>query len=93
MEDENKVTEVRTKQVEPGREGRITTYKATQFIWLLFGILEGLLGLRFLLKLIGANPSSPIVSLIYSITGFFLEPFKGLIASPTIGNIVLEIST
>ncbi len=86
-------TEMRSEQYEPERNRRIFTFKATQLIWLLLTILEGLLGLRFLLKLIAANPASPIAAFIYSISGWFLEPFRGLTATPSAGGIVLEIST
>lgn len=89
----NRETEVRSEQWEPDRERQIFTFKATQLIWLLLGILEGLLGLRFLLKLIAANPSSPIAAALYSFTGIFLWPFHGLTVTPSAGGIVLEIST
>ncbi len=93
MSNENRVSEVRTTQSEAGREQRIFTFKASQWIWLLFGILEALIVLRIGLKLIGANPESPIVALIYGFTGLFLIPFVGLIGSPTSGNMVLETSS
>jgi hypothetical protein len=90
---DNKVSEVRTTQKEPERERRIFTFKATQLVWLLFGILEAMIALRIGLKLIGANPDSPIVTFIYGFTTLFLYPFKNLIGSPTSGNMVLEISS
>jgi len=93
MSNENRVSEVRTSQNEPERERRIFTFKATQLVWLLFGILIALIALRIGLKLIGANPVSPIVALIYGFTGLFLFPFTGLIDSPTSGNMVLELSS
>ena len=93
MSNENRVSEVRTTQSEPEREQRIFTFKATQLIWLLFGILEALIALRIGLMLIGANPNSPIVALIYGFTYLFLFPFEGLIGSPTAGNVVLELSS
>jgi hypothetical protein len=93
MSNENRVSEVRTSQREPEREQRIFTFKASQLIWLLFGTLEALLALRIGLKLIGANPDSPIVAMIYGFTSLFLIPFVGLIESPTIGGMVLEISS
>lgn len=43
--------------------------------------------------LIGANPNSPIVALIYGFTYLFLFPFEGLIGSPSTGNMVLELSS
>jgi len=93
MSDDNRVSEVRTSLREPEREQRIFTFKATQWIWLLFGILEALIILRIGLKLIGANPESPIVAMIYGFTGLFLIPFVGAIGSPTSGGMVLEISS
>ena len=93
MSNDNRVSEVRTSQQEPEREQRIFTFKATQLIWLLFGILEALIVLRIGLKLIGANPGTPIVALIYGFTYLFLFPFTGLIGSPTAGNMVLELSS
>jgi len=89
----NRVSESRTSQNEPEREQRIFTFKATQLVWLLFGILEALIALRIGLKLIGANPESPIVALIYGFTYLFLFPFEGLVGSPTAGSMVLELSS
>ena len=89
----NSVSEVQTIQKEPERERRIFTFKVTQVIWLLLGILETLLALRFVLKLIAANPASPIAVFIYGFTSIFLLPFKGLTATPSAGGMVLELST
>ena len=93
MSNDNRVSEVRTSQRETGQEQRVFTFKASQLIWLLFGILEALIVFRIGLKLIGANPESPIVAMIYGFTSLFLFPFVGLIGSPTTGGMVLEISS
>jgi hypothetical protein len=89
----DRMTEVRSVQQEPEREQRIFSFKVTQLIWLLLGILEALIALRIGLKLIGANPASPIVALIYGFTSLFLFPFAGMIATPSSGSIVLELSS
>ena len=91
MPEEIKVREVVSVQEEPGREQRIFTFKATELIWLLLGILEALIAIRIALKLIGANPESLIVALIYGLTNLFLFPFFGVVESPTYGNMVLEL--
>jgi len=88
-----RMTEVTSTQREPEREQRIFTFKATQLIWLLFGILEALIALRIGLLLIGANPDSPIVALIYGFTSLFLFPFAALIGSPAAGGMVIELSS
>ena len=92
-EHEREIKEVRSERIEPGREQRVFTFKVTQLIWLLLGILEVLLALRFLLKLIAANENSPVAAWIYSFTDVFLAPFAGLTATPQAGGMVLEIST
>lgn len=93
MSNENRVSAVRTSQSEPEREQRIFTFKATQVVWLMFGILEALIALRIGLKLIGANPESPIVALIYGFTYLFLFPFEGMTVTPSAGGMVLEVSS
>ncbi len=90
---ENRISEVQTTQKEPERERRIFTFKATQLVWLVFGILEALLALRFVLKLIGANPASPFAVALYGFTNLFLFPFAGLTGTPAVGGMVLEFST
>ena len=88
-----RMTEVKSVQREPEREQRIFTFKITQLIWLFLGVLEALIALRIGLKLIGANPESPIVALIYGLTYLFLFPFEGMVATPTAGSMVLELSS
>ncbi len=90
---EGRFSEVQTTKREPERERRVFTFKATQVVWLLFGILEALIALRIGLKLIGANPASPFAEFIYGFTSLFLLPFTGLVASPAVGDLVLEISS
>ena len=89
----NTISEVQTTIKEPEREQRIFTFKATQLVWLFFGILEVLIGLRVFLKLIAANPESPIAQFIYGFTNLFLFPFQGLTVTPSAGGMVLEISS
>jgi hypothetical protein len=93
MSNDLRVSEVTSSQREPEREQRILTFKATQLVWLLLGILEAVIALRIGLKLIGANAGSPIVALIYGLTDLFLFPFTGMVSSPVFGNMELEISS
>lgn len=72
---------------------RETLYKVSQFIWLLFGGLEALIGLRVLLLLIGANPGNWFASFIYQLSGIFLWPFQNIVANPTFQNYVFEITS
>ena len=85
--------EVRTTQHESGQEQRVASFKATQLIWLLLGILEAALALRIVFKLIGVNEANPFAALLYAVTDFFVAPFASLIGAPAAGGMVLEIST
>ena len=93
MSNDNQLSDGRTAQQEVEREHRIFTLNASQLIWMLFGLLEFLIAIRIGLRLIGANPEIPIVSLIYGFTYLFLFPITGLIGSPTAGSVVFEISS
>ena len=85
--------ETRTTEHEAGGEQRIATFKATQVIWLLLGILEGLIALRVLFMLIGINAANTFAKFLYGITGIFVAPFASLIGAPSAGGMVLEISS
>jgi YggT family protein len=63
--------------------------------WVLLA-LELLFLLRFVLKLIGADPNNQFAATLYAFTGFFLAPFEGIVPSTTLGangNAVIEWST
>ena len=85
--------EVSTTEHEAGREQRVATFKATQLIWLLLGLLEATLALRVIFKLIGVNPANTFASFLYNVTDIFLAPFASLAGAPAAGGMVLEISS
>ena len=74
-------------------EAGMRVAKAAEMIWLLVGILEGLLAIRVLLKLIAANPNNSFASAVYGFTDFFLAPFFGITGSPAAYGAVLEVPT
>jgi len=76
---------------DPSAPARVLVNRISELIWLLFGILDVLIALRVVLKLIAANPTSGFSVFLYNVTGVFLLPFSGLIASPVIGTGVFEI--
>lgn len=73
------------------REGQLV--RVVQFIWLLVGILEVMLGLRAALKLMAANPANPFAAFVYNFTELFLWPFRGLTVTPSAAGMVLELPT
>jgi hypothetical protein len=85
--------EVRTTEHEQGRKQRVVTFKATQIIWLLLGLLEASIGLRIVFKLIAVNAANPFAKLLYGVTNLFVAPFKSLVGNPASGNNVLEITS
>ena len=84
-----------TEQVtrDVAAERRMNISQVTRIIWTILGILEILLGLRFLLKLIAANADSGFAVFIYGIAGPFVAPFAGLVGTPTSGGTILEVTT
>lgn len=86
---------IATEQVtrDVAAERRQWVMQATRIIYAILGILEILLGLRFVLHLIGANPDSGFATFIYGITGVFVAPFNGLIGTPASGATTFEITT
>jgi len=85
--------ETRTTEHEQGREQRVATFKATQIIWLLLGLLEAALALRFVFKLVGVNEANAFATFLYNVTHFFVAPFASLTGAPAAGGMVLELST
>lgn len=74
-------------------ENRLRLFQVNRIIWSILGLLEVLLGLRFLLKLMAANPDSGFGTFVYGITGLFVLPFTGLTPSWETGATVLEVTT
>jgi hypothetical protein len=85
--------DVRTTEHEQGREQRVATFKATQMIWLLLGLLEAAIALRFVFKLIAVNAANPFATFLYNVTNLFVAPFASLAKAPAAAGMVLEISS
>lgn len=72
-------------------ERYVGAQRLTSFVWLMFGIIIGLIALRVVLRLIAANPGSAFASLVYGVTDIFLWPFFGLTAVPSFSGMALDI--
>jgi YGGT family len=57
-------------------------------VYMVLVVVEGLIAIRFVLKLIAANPDAGFATLIYGVTAPLLAPFAGLLGNPanTAGN-------
>jgi len=84
-----------TEQVvrDVAAEHRLGLFQINRILWSLLVFLEILLALRFILRMIVANPNSGFAVLMYGITGVFVAPFNGLIATPISGGAPLEVTT
>ena len=74
--------------VSPGR-------RAVEMTYLVFGLIEGLLAIRLVLKLLGANPQAGFTNFVYGLTDFFMAPFRNLLPAVDTGSssgAVLETS-
>jgi hypothetical protein len=95
LEDRERDRDAGERERAPGQtvERRAALTRITQLIWFFAGVLEALLGIRFVLKLLAANPEAGFATFVYGITEVFLAPFAGLTATPSASGAVLEIPT
>lgn len=75
---------------DPIEARRVALFRWTQAIYLIFGVLEALIGIRFLLRLFGANPQAPFTAFLYDITDPFVAPFVGVFNAPQFEGNVFE---
>ena len=79
-------------KAESDRVDGIST--AARIVWFITGVLLTLLAFRFVLVLLGANPSNAFANFIYSASHPFVAPFFGLFGySLHYGVSRLELST
>lgn len=65
-------------------------YRLEQALYLLFGVIEALIAIRFVLRLLAANPGAPFVSTIYRVTAPLVAPFVGVFGTVQANGSVLE---
>ncbi len=76
-----------------GSERRQQLDRVSQLLWLLLGIVDGMIALRVILKLMAANPLNDFVAFVYNVTAPFVAPFFGITGTPTADANVLEIGS
>lgn len=75
------------------RQSHTTKYivaKVIDYITWAILVLEAIFLLRFFLKLLGADPNNQFAQFLYSLTGFFLYPFAGIVQSGKFGTNVVH---
>jgi hypothetical protein len=68
-------------------------YRGTQIVWYLTGLIEALLAFRFILKLLGANPTAGFSSFIYGVSYPFAAPFLNVFRITQVAGSVFEWTT
>jgi uncharacterized membrane protein len=64
--------------------GRVVTW--------VFGVIEVLLAVRFVLRLFGANPHAGFVTWIYGLSGVFMAPFNAVFKTQSAAGATFEWS-
>src|SRR5919201_6810189 len=78
---------------QPRSHRNSAVVKAVQTVYLVFGLVETLVLIRFLLLLLGANPDAGFAQFIYGITHGLVAPFAGLFVNPQANGSVLELNS
>jgi len=87
------VDRVETVAYDPYASKRMAAYRTTQLVYWIFGLIEGLIAIRVVLRMLGANPSAGFAQFIYGITGPLIAPFVGLFGNQVSQGSVLELSS
>lgn len=69
------------RRLEAARESNAFNW-ITNSVYFLVGLLEILLGIRFILRLLGANTDNTFAQFIYNLSDPFMAPFSTLFVSP-----------
>jgi hypothetical protein len=77
---------------DPYEGRRLFAMRLQQLIYWVFGLIEGLLAIRFVLKALGANPSAGFAQFVYGITDILVAPFVGLFGTPRASGSVLDLN-
>jgi hypothetical protein len=63
-----------------------------RLVWFVFGVIEVLIAIRFVLRLLGANSRAGFVQLVYGVSGFFMAPFNSIFGTQRVSGAVFEWS-
>jgi YGGT family len=64
--------------------------RAEQAVWLLTGVVDALLVIRFAFKLLAASSQASFVTFIYNLTDVFVAPFHGIFNTAANGRNAFE---
>jgi len=61
-------------------------------VWFVFGFIEILIAIRFVLLLLGANAEAGFVRMIYAVSGIFMAPFNAIFPTQSVSGAIFEWS-
>jgi len=64
----------------------------SRIVWFVFGLIEVLIGIRFVLKLFGANAEAGFVQMIYGVSGVLMAPFASIFGTQRVAGATFEWS-
>ena len=68
-------------------------YRGAQIVWYVLSVIEGLLAIRFVLKLLQANPAAGFTDFIYTLSSVFTLPFVSVFRYMRVDGSVFEWTT
>lgn len=84
---------VQTEPPQKVYQKKKAIFRMYQIVWYVLGVIELLLGFRFILKMLAANPASGFTSLVYATSDTLVAPFRGIFKAAVSEGSVLEWST
>jgi hypothetical protein len=69
---------------------QLAVWRAQRIIYYVCGVVQAFIAIRFILKLLAANPASPFTQIIYNVSWVFVFPFNGVVPDTTSASSVLE---
>jgi len=64
----------------------------TRVTWFVFGVIEVLIAVRFVLRLVSANTEAGFVRLVQGVSGIFMAPFNMILKTQTVSGATFEWS-
>jgi len=69
---------------------QLAVWRAQRIIYYVFGVVEAFIAIRFILRMLNANPASAFTQIVYNISWVFVFPFNGVVPNTASGGYVFE---
>lgn len=91
MKNANTASSDRRSQVRTEVRSPIETVLA-RVVWFVFGVIEVLIAIRFVLRMLGANSTAGFVRLVYGVSDVFMAPFRTIFGTGRVSGATFEWS-